>query len=46
MYRQHIENVSNTAQQVDVIDYASGLYLIRVSTLGKRDAIQQVIIQK
>jgi hypothetical protein len=46
MSNQHIDNVSNAVIQLDVNDFAAGQYLIRVSSEGKRDATQQVVIQK
>lgn len=44
--REHIDNVANPVHKIFVNDFASGQYLIRVSAAGKRDATQQVIIQK
>ena len=44
--RTHIDNVANPVQRLEVSDFAAGQYLVRVSAEGKRDATQQVIIQK
>ena len=46
LHHQHIDKVTNAIQKLDVNDYPTGHYLIRVATLGKRDAMQQVVIQK
>ncbi len=43
---EHISNVANPLHKLFVSDFAPGQYLIRVSADGKRDATQQVIIQK
>jgi phage tail protein X len=44
--REHIGTVANPVHKIFVNDFAAGQYLIRVSAAGKRDATQQVIIQK
>ena len=44
--RTHLENVANPVHRLEVNDFAAGQYLIKVSAEGKRDATQQVIIQK
>ncbi|MBL7814374.1 MAG: RICIN domain-containing protein [Saprospiraceae bacterium] len=44
--REHIDNVANSVYKIDVNEFATGQYLIRVSAEGKRDAAQQVMIQK
>ena len=46
MAREHVDNVSNSVHQLDVNTFAAGQYLIRLSAEGKRDATQQVVIQK
>ena len=46
MSREHLDNLSNAVHQLNVSDFTTGQYLIRVSALGKRDATQQVVIQK
>lgn len=43
---EHIGIVSNPVHQIFINDFAAGQYLIRVSAQGKRDATQQVVIQK
>jgi phage tail protein X len=43
---QHIDMVANPVIQLNINDFPAGQYLIRVSAEGKRDATQQVVIQK
>ena len=46
MSREHVDNVSNATHQLDISELAAGQYHIRVSSEGRRDATQPVIIQK
>ena len=43
---KHIDNVSNAVEKFDVNDFSTGQYLIRVTSIGKRAATQQVMVQK
>ncbi len=44
--REHLSTVANTVHKIGVNDFAAGQYFIRVSAQGKRDATQQIVIQK
>jgi hypothetical protein len=46
VFQKQIEQVTETTQNLLLSDYPVGQYLIRISSEGKRDASQQLIIQK
>ncbi len=46
MSRERMENVANSVHKLNVNELSAGQYMIRVSSEGKRDATQPVVIQK
>ena len=44
--KQIIEKASTAPQRVDIQDFSTGTYLLRVQSEGKRDVLRQVTIAK